>query len=71
MTLTTVDARAEWRPGMMAGVAAAAGRRAAAVREDVYEARTETRTRSSTASARPRRVPASRWARTATTWNSR
>jgi hypothetical protein len=37
MTLTIVDARAEWRPGMMADVAAAVGRRAAAVREDVYE----------------------------------
>ena len=37
MTLTTVDARAEWRPGMMTDVAAAVGRRTAAVREDVYE----------------------------------
>ena len=37
MTLTTVDARAEWRPGMMADVAAAVGHGAAAVREDVYE----------------------------------
>jgi len=37
MTLTTIAARAEWCPGMMADVAAAVGRRAAAVREDVYE----------------------------------
>src|SRR5450631_494692 len=37
MTLTTVDDRAEWRPGMMTDVAAAVGRRTAAVREDVYE----------------------------------
>ena len=37
MTLTIVDARAEWRPGMMTDVAAAVGRRTAAVREDVYE----------------------------------
>jgi hypothetical protein len=67
--------------GLMANVAAVVGRQAAAVSEDVYtvilreipefadDKPVLTRTRSSTGSAKRRRVSAGRSAIAATTWN--